>query len=570
MGPGQLLVCDAATGRPVGPSLPHPAAVRRAALTADGARLLTAAWDGTVRAWDAATGEPVGAAVRLGSPLTQVAFSPDGSRVVTGGEDRLARVWSTSTFEPAGPPVKHQGAVGEVVFSPDGRRVLTVAAAGPSVTAGAELRVWDAATGEPILPPRSVSWDPGGMDLASLAAAGTSDKAPTGRADGAKDGGKAAPAGPMPSFLEQLRGPAPHAEFSADGRRVLLAAGSSAWVSDLEPNPLPAEDLVRLAGVLTGARVDRTGALVPFDAEDAIRAWRELPVKYPGRFTTPPDQARAWHHREAERAVERMDYDAAAFHLRRVPDDAADPALGVLRGDTHLWKGEMQEALADYSRVLARGSAGPAVHYRRAMALFLLGRYREAADDLAAILEAHPDHLGLRQALAVLRLATGDADGYRSACRGLVDRLDRVRDAGAAEGVVWTCVLGPGAPDLGPLRERAEELAAGEKNYSRLNTLGAVLYRAGDYEGAVRRLEEAARAQGKDGTAWDMLFLAMAHQRLGHGPEAKQWLGRAVRWTEQTTAGTGKGGPPTAGLTPGEELELRVLRREAEALVAGK
>jgi WD40 repeat protein len=64
------------------------------------------------------------------------AFSPDGTRVVTASLDKTARVWDAATGEPVISPLAHQAEVMSAVFSPDGTRVVT---ASRDNTA----RVWD-------------------------------------------------------------------------------------------------------------------------------------------------------------------------------------------------------------------------------------------------------------------------------------------------------------------------------------------------------------------------------------------------------------------------------------------
>jgi len=90
-----------------------------------------------------------------------------------------------------------------------------------------------------------------------------------------------------------------------------------------------------------------------------------------------------------------------------------------------------------------------------------------------------------------------------------------------------------------------------------LNTLGAALYRAGRFEDAIRRLEEGIQLRGGgQGNPFDWLFLAMAHHRLGHREEARRWLDR-LRDYQPT-------GSPDQFT---QELELRLVRSEAEALI---
>jgi serine/threonine protein kinase/tetratricopeptide (TPR) repeat protein len=61
------------------------------------------------------------------------------------------------------------------------------------------------------------------------------------------------------------------------------------------------------------------------------------------------------------------------------------------------------------------------------------------------------------------------------------------------------------------------------------NTLGTAHYRAGDYRAAVTELEKAM-AMNRGGDCYDWFFLAMAHRRLGHEAEARDYYDRAVAW----------------------------------------
>jgi uncharacterized protein HemY len=124
----------------------------------------------------------------------------------------------------------------------------------------------------------------------------------------------------------------------------------------------------------------------------------------------------------------------------------------------------------------------------------------------------------------------------------------------------WACALAPHAvAALGPivrLAEKAVEKWPNDANV--LNTLGAMLYRARRWEEAVQRLKEAvAKSQGKKGSASDWLFLAMAHQELGHTEEAKSCLAKAGGSIKDD--GIGWRGRP----------EYQILHRQAEGLVKG-
>ena len=87
-----------------------------------------------------------------------------------------------------------------------------------------------------------------------------------------------------------------------------------------------------------------------------------------------------------------------------------------------------------------------------------------------------------------------------------------------------------------------------------MNTLGAALYRARRLDESIRRLEESIRERDGESLPQDWVFLALAHQQLGHRAEALRWLDRF-----QTYKPTEKPGAFW------EELEIRLLRNEAVA-----
>jgi cytochrome c-type biogenesis protein CcmH/NrfG len=84
------------------------------------------------------------------------------------------------------------------------------------------------------------------------------------------------------------------------------------------------------------------------------------------------------------------------------------------------------------------------------------------------------------------------------------------------------------------------------------NTLGVAHYRAGDARSAVAALDRATALGG--GTAFDDVFLAMAHARLGDPERARQALARAMVRSERDHTG---------------HPELAAFFDEAHSLIAG-
>jgi hypothetical protein len=107
----------------------------------------------------------------------------------------------------------------------------------------------------------------------------------------------------------------PHAAFAPDGLRVVTASlDKTARLWDLAPDNRPAEDWLALVQLLSGRRVDASGALVPLTAEEFTQIWQKLHPRYPQEFTVSAAQAFAWHRREMGDCIRERNPAAAVFH----------------------------------------------------------------------------------------------------------------------------------------------------------------------------------------------------------------------------------------------------------------
>ncbi|WP_300443528.1 TIR domain-containing protein [Zoogloea sp.] len=169
-----LQLWDAATGKPIGASLPaHLQTVRSLAFSPDGTLLVTGSKDTTMRLWEVADD---GIHPALAFPLTghtdevrAVAFSPDGKLIASGSNDNTARLWDVRTSMPIGQPLAgHSETVIAVAFSPDSRQLVTA-------SYDRTLQLWDVRTGKPHGRPlvghvdslRSVAFSPDGKRIVS-------------------------------------------------------------------------------------------------------------------------------------------------------------------------------------------------------------------------------------------------------------------------------------------------------------------------------------------------------------------------------------------------------------------
>ncbi len=129
--------------RAQGPTLTgHEDVVASVSYSADGLRLASASWDGTIKIWDAATGQPIRTLTGK-SPLHAVVFHPDGTRLVSAGNDRTVTLWDAATGQVIRTMDGHTLPIHDLSFSPDGRLVASSSADGT-------VKLWDPSAGSVV------------------------------------------------------------------------------------------------------------------------------------------------------------------------------------------------------------------------------------------------------------------------------------------------------------------------------------------------------------------------------------------------------------------------------------
>jgi WD40 repeat protein/serine/threonine protein kinase/Flp pilus assembly protein TadD len=499
---------DVATGAPLGPAWSAPAKREAYAWTTWGPspvtmsstawqepmRLLALSPDGKVAVLesaqgaelrDSATGAVVGPALTHQDKVVGAAFSADGQVLVTGSKDRTARLWGVVGGAPRGNPLQHGAGVTAVGFSPDGRMVLTATLEGT-------VTFWDVATSRPLGPPLH----------------------------------QGSPPGPL-NTEKHIRLVA----FAPDGRTVVTGTASGhlrCWPTPPEPLEGSAERLAAWVATLTDRSLDAAGVVGRQKPDE----WQQNKDRLEALGGSPvaPEDLLGWHRREAEACLRDHHWFGACWHLDRLI--AAEPAKAKHyhdRGRARAGLGQHDQAVSDYSQAIALGAEGYQVWQDRARSHVAQGRWDQAAPDYrkAADLGAGPDELS---AFARKRLEAGEAAEYRQACAVLLEAFGRTTDPAAANRIVWTCVLAPDAvPDPAGVVPLAETAVAGAPaNPVYLTALGAALFRAGRFDDALGRLNEATQAPGGSENQSNRLFLALTHFRLGHADEAREWLLKAA------------------------------------------
>jgi WD40 repeat protein/tetratricopeptide (TPR) repeat protein len=620
-------IWDASDGKILSKLQGHSSDVTHVAFSPDGDRLVTTSLDQTACLWDLKAGAQLTPLLKHTQAVKQAAFSPDGRLVVTAGADGAARVWDVASRAAVTPPIEHNEPVQAAVFSADGRHLFVLS---HQETSGERHAI----TGEPLLPPAMrgpqgrlprettvptpahtitvLHWrlPEGDRDrehlpaLAQLLATRKlEDRKPHERdltpvtGDELRRKWKELRA----AYPEVLSGDLSNKTFLQwHWRETNLAEGARqpfavAWHLGkiLERDELLAAD-EKLKPEARARLLVRRGR-----AYASSQEWKLAVGDFTDALKFRPDDddwCRPLLEERARARASLSDWDSAAADyvevLKLKPSNESAVRAALINAYTAL--GKWREVIEECQTALARDPMADSLERRWARALLErqwarahaeLGEWAEAAAHLHEAANRDASSQPTWHQMALVRLRAGHEAGYQKACAESLKRFGRAEHDLLANNVAWTCVIGPKAVEhpneVVDLATKA--VRRGPGNYHYLNTLGAALYRADNYEEAYTRLTEAMSAYSKPGSeppmgmmpqmamdppadggaALDWLFMAMVqHHRPGQAEDARKWFDKADAWINTNVPHLTEKAADSR-LTWDKRLELHLLRDEA-------
>ena len=209
----------------------------------------------------------------------------------------------------------------------------------------------------------------------------------------------------------------------------------------------------------------------------------------------------------------------------------------------------------------------------RALAAVHIPDWRESAVDLAKAVELNPGEPEYLGYYGPVLLLAGESAGYRRFCGTVLKRFGQTKNPRAAYLAARSLGLKAdnGIKPAEGLRLASLAVQSSPKTPWYLHAMGMTHFRAGEYKQAILRLRESLNADPNwPGRVCNWLGLALAHQKLKHAEEAKEWLDKAALWLDKTRQEAATKSFAFLGMHPHDLLSALVLRREAESRIREK
>ena len=483
--------------------------------------------------------------------VTNVKLSPSGSHALTDCLDGITRVWDAASgelvraFQNSGDnqsPTQSQ-------FSNDGQRIIVSRVSG-------DLQIWDVATGQALTPVLQRNSDP----LGSTAPPGVTlflirNNSMTGLTDDAVD-------------------------------RCVIKDGESFLIYDISADTRPVEELVKMAQVLSGRKINALGNVETLPPQQWHAAWTASSESLSDGLL-PVLTGELWHEQHIDQLnVGRVGSKGSNFGRTRRNETAASDYMHLwhldqlieLRPDDvelYLQRGTLSGRMGDFDAAIADFDAaqllGADVHRVRGNALAILERWEEAAADFEQMSSsnrgASNGRIGTGSGLlrlGLVYLSSGQMQKYDQLC-------ERVTAADVSNpSIIRLTLLVPRDREyLDRLEEAIDSRPEGRNTRSSPALQEAVarssaafqemlLYRRGDYEQVLAHESESDEEfQIPLLTVNSLLIRAMAHKQLEQDKQARELLQRATGILENASESS-----------PWTVLQFaELLRREAEDLI---
>jgi WD40 repeat protein len=211
------------------------------------------------------------------------------------------------------------------------------------------------------------------------------------------------------------------------------------------------------------------------------------------------DRRKAWHEFHASDGYKTNRWHVAAHHNGQLIELDKNSWLNYnRRGWAYAELGEWDKAVADFDRAISLPNSHPFVFSNRA-------------------------DVYLRQ---------GDTEGYLRICRLARQMFESSADAGTINTLLWICAVHPSAAEIArellPLAKATMARSSDKSREQMWNTVGAIYYRAGQTDEAIKYFLESNKLHGKAGLFEDWVFLSMAYQKRGEVEKANECFDRAT------------------------------------------